>query len=123
MSYKRVLSMSQPVLHCSLPSMTRQEFRHDADMNVIVDRFLRTGVLDQPNAGRPCVDGLDMPGDFTEASNLAHEQLHQQELEQNSDADLQNATNNENGVSENDSQRNSGDDQQDSSSGVERPVQ
>lgn len=81
MAFSRVLSLEHPVLDFSKsPSLTRQEFLADSDINHIVDRFLHTGVLPQPNLGRPSVDGLDSPGDFSEACDMIFEKESQEQF-------------------------------------------
>lgn len=62
MLVRRTFANSVPPLDCSSdPSRTRQEFTHDADINNIVRRFLRDGVLPLVNANRPLeTDGLSL---------------------------------------------------------------
>jgi len=67
--FSRPTALFHPVLHCRDASRTRQEFLADSMIGNIIKRFCQTGVLDQPNAGRPLVDGLSLPDDFTEGMN------------------------------------------------------
>lgn len=57
------------------PSLARQEFAADADINNIVRKFLNGEMIPQPNAVREQVDGLDSPSDFSEACEMAFERL------------------------------------------------
>lgn len=52
-------------------SRCRKEFFRDAQIKTILDKFCRTGVLDQPNFGRPTVVGDEYPGDLNESLALA----------------------------------------------------
>lgn len=55
------------------PSRARQEFLNQSNINVVVSRYCKTGVLPLPNAGREPVDGLECPPDFQEAYELSLE--------------------------------------------------
>lgn len=80
MLVRRTFANSVPPLDCSSdPSRTRQEFTHDADINNIVRRFLRDGVLPLVNANRPLeTDGLSLPGDFQEACEAAFDKQNEE---------------------------------------------
>lgn len=43
------------------PSRTKQEFREDCDVNVIIRRFTRTGTLPQPTQTPRFVDAANLP--------------------------------------------------------------
>lgn len=80
MLVRRIFANTSAPLDCSAdPSRTRQEFTHDADINNIVRRFLRDGVLPLVNANRPLeTDGLSLPGDFQEACEAAFDKQNEQ---------------------------------------------
>lgn len=56
-------------LSCQDPSLTQQQFAEEADINTIVNRFLKTGVLPTPNTFPQYVD-FEGVFDYQSAMNL-----------------------------------------------------
>jgi hypothetical protein len=56
-------------LVCDDPSLTQQQFKEEADINTIVNRFLKTGVLPTPNTFPQYVD-FEGVFDYQSAMNL-----------------------------------------------------
>lgn len=56
-------------LRCEDPSLTQQHFRDESDINTIVDRFMRTGVLPDPVSMPQYIDAEGVY-DFKEAMNF-----------------------------------------------------
>ena len=56
-------------LRCDDPSLTQQQFKEEADINTIVDRFLRSGVLPTPATMPQYVD-YEGVFDFQSAMNV-----------------------------------------------------
>lgn len=55
------------------PDMAQQQFKDDADINIIVDRFTRTGEVPQFSARASFGDFLDYPSSFREALDQINE--------------------------------------------------
>jgi len=55
-------------LKCEDPSLTQQQFAEEADINTIVDRFMRTGVMPE-GVGVPSYQDYDGVFDFQTAQN------------------------------------------------------
>lgn len=53
----------------SNPTLTQQHFKDEADINVIVDRFLKTGEVPQQDARAMYGDFLDVPESYQDALN------------------------------------------------------
>ena len=47
-NYDRDLASEESGLKCEDPSLTQQQFKEEADINTIVDRFMKSGVLPSP---------------------------------------------------------------------------
>ena len=47
-NYDRDLASNESGLRCDDPSLTQQQFKDEADINTIVDRFMKSGVLPTP---------------------------------------------------------------------------
>ena len=47
-NYDMDLASDQSGLKCLDPSLTQQQFKEDSDINTIVDRFMKSGVLPTP---------------------------------------------------------------------------
>lgn len=47
-NYDRDLASEESGLKCEDPSLTQQQFKEEADINTIVDRFMKSGVLPTP---------------------------------------------------------------------------
>lgn len=47
-NYDRDLASDESGLKCEDPSLTQQQFKEEADINTIVDRFMKSGVLPSP---------------------------------------------------------------------------
>lgn len=90
MLVRRTFANPSKPLDCgSDPSRTRQEFTHDADINNIVRRFLRDGVLPLVNSNRQLeTDGLSVPGDFQEACEAAFDYQNSQKASSLHDSSL-----------------------------------
>lgn len=56
-------------LRCDDPSLTQQQFKEEADINTIVDRFLRSGVLPTP-VNMPQYVDYEGVFDFQSAMNV-----------------------------------------------------
>lgn len=56
-------------LRCDDPSLTQQQFKEEADINTIVDRFLKTGVLPTPDRMPQYVD-FEGVFDYQSAMNM-----------------------------------------------------
>lgn len=59
-------------LECSDPSLTQQQFKEEADINTIVDRFLRSGVLPTP-VNMPQYVDYEGVFDFQSAMNVVRQ--------------------------------------------------
>lgn len=67
-NYDRDAVSSETGLKCDDPSLTQQQFAEEADINVIVDRFMRTGVM--PDSVRvPSYADFEGIFDFQTAQN------------------------------------------------------
>ena len=60
-NYDRDLASEESGLKCLDPSLTQQQFKEEADINTIVDRFMKSGVLPTP-AVMP--QFMDIEGNF-----------------------------------------------------------
>lgn len=60
-NYDRDLASEESGLKCEDPSLTQQQFKEEADINTIVDRFMKSGVLPTP-AVMP--QFMDVEGNF-----------------------------------------------------------
>ena len=60
-NYDRDLASDETGLKCEDPSLTQQQFKEEADINTIVDRFMKSGVLPTP-AQMP--QFMDIEGNF-----------------------------------------------------------
>lgn len=62
-------------LDCSnLPSLTRQEFAEDCDINTLMARYEKTGVINHFNNAQPrYIDLTDKPADLQDALNILAE--------------------------------------------------
>ena len=60
-NYDRDLASAETGLKCEDPSLTQQQFKEEADINTIVDRFMKSGVLPTP-AQMP--QFMDIEGNF-----------------------------------------------------------
>ena len=47
-NYDRDLASTESGLRCDDPSLTQQQFKEEADINTIVDRFMKSGVMPTP---------------------------------------------------------------------------
>jgi len=47
-NYDRDLASTESGLRCDDPSLTQQQFKDEADINTIVDRFMKSGVMPTP---------------------------------------------------------------------------
>ena len=54
-------------LSCPEPTMTKQSFKDDCDINVIMDRYARTGVLPQSATPPKALDLVGLPAPYKEA--------------------------------------------------------
>ena len=68
-NYDMNQASSDSGLVCADPSLTQQQFKEEADINTIVDRFLRSGVLPTPVNMPQYVDYEDV-FDFQSAMNV-----------------------------------------------------
>jgi phage internal scaffolding protein len=67
-NYDMDLVSDQTGLKCEDPSLTQQQFKEEADINVIVDRFMKSGVLPTP-ASMPQYVDYEGVFDFQSAMN------------------------------------------------------
>ncbi|UOF78991.1 scaffold protein [Microviridae sp.] len=68
-NYDTMEASNQAGLQCLDPSLTQQQFKEEADINTIVDRFLRSGVLPTPAIMPQYVD-YEGIFDFQSAMNV-----------------------------------------------------
>lgn len=105
MQIRRTFGNLSRSLDCSRdPSRARQEFLHDSNINNVVKRFIKTGVLAQPNLGRSSVDGLELPPDFQTAYEFSVDAQRYKESHQNVES-TDEASNKEKIVSEKSSEQ------------------
>jgi len=67
-NYDRDLASEESGLKCEDPSLTQQQFKEEADINTIVDRFMKSGVLPTP-ASMPQYVDYEGVFDFQTAMN------------------------------------------------------
>jgi len=67
-NYDMDLASDQTGLKCLDPSLTQQQFKEDSDINTIVDRFMKSGVLPTP-ANMPQFVDFEGIFDFQTAMN------------------------------------------------------
>jgi phage internal scaffolding protein len=68
-NYDRDAVSDESGLSCPDPSLAQQSFREEVDINTIVNRFLKTGVLPTPNTFPQYVD-FEGVFDYQSAMNL-----------------------------------------------------
>jgi len=76
----RLIRPRDPGLKCEEPSLTQQHFKDDCDINKIIDRYNKTGIL----AGPPGVNMGRRPqfGDFSLVSDYQTAQMQLQQAEE-----------------------------------------
>ena len=68
-NYDRDLASEESGLKCEDPSLTQQQFKEEADINTIVDRFMKSGVLPTP-VNMPQYVDYEGVFDFQSAMNV-----------------------------------------------------
>jgi len=71
-NYDMDLASDQSGLKCEDPSLTQQQFKEEADINTIVDRFMKSGVLPTP-ASMPQYVDYEGVFDFQSAMNAVRQ--------------------------------------------------
>jgi len=71
-NYDMDLASDQNGLKCEDPSLTQQQFKEEADINTIVDRFMKSGVLPTP-ASMPQYVDYEGVFDFQSAMNAVRQ--------------------------------------------------
>lgn len=69
--FKRPTRLFDKTFHSTDASRCRKEFFRDSQVETILTKFCRTGVLDQPNLNRPTIVGDELPGDLSDSLALA----------------------------------------------------
>jgi phage internal scaffolding protein len=71
-NYDRDLVSAETGLVCKDPSLTQQQFAEESDINTIVDRFMKSGVLPEPSTMPQYVD-YEGVFDFQTAMNVVRQ--------------------------------------------------
>ena len=71
-NYDMDLASDKSGLKCDDPSLTQQQFKEDSDINTIVDRFMKSGVLPNP-VNMPQYVDYEGIFDFQSAMNVVRQ--------------------------------------------------
>lgn len=71
-NYDMDLASDKSGLKCEDPSLTQQQFKEDSDINTIVDRFMKSGVLPNP-VNMPQYVDYEGIFDFQSAMNVVRQ--------------------------------------------------
>lgn len=65
-----VNEFDKPVVNITSPTMTQQHFKDECDINIIVDRFTRTGLVTNINPREPLYMDVSNVPDYITAFNI-----------------------------------------------------